>query len=582
MSMKRFFLALFSWGVASMVWGQGVVQPLTLQPGWNAIYLQVSPEGTADDFFKAWPVPSVSVYNASAFRLGHRFSDSASEATAAGQPFFIWTREASGVSTVGQQVPADSVLVCFNNSGKVFQTEAYGVPAAPRLAWHKSEESGSLNYVGVSVAREGVSVREYFEGQTFSRVYRLGGTAESTPKPTVSLAGMGTALKDGDVVLLPGETVSEWSGVLNVSPQQGVDFGDSRETAAFSVRNDGTAKRTVTVAYGPSEEAGKVPFPEVQWLDETLAAAPEWKPWNEPLSRTLEPGETWEVALALDRSQFGEADAGKTVGGILTFTEDGPSAMRARIPLQAVAKAEPSSWPAGLWVATVTLNRVDRVVNKETVKTRLPSGGQMRFRLLLHVDRAGVCRLLQRVTLAGSYTTDGVFTSALYAGGAKVPTAQEITLRYSCVTLPTDTPVIQAASGTFGAPGPEGNLQPSGGLRFTYTIGANSASNPFRHPYHPDHDGKDWDFATPLSDGRDFAAYQETVKPETFSIDGQVVLQWDKNTVGWRPTENVSGTCHWAYGNAEGTGGLRHEGTIWASGPFVMERVSDDATLILQ
>ena len=582
MNAKGLALTLSLLGATSMALGQGVVQSLTLQPGWNALYLAVSPMGTADDFFASWPVPSVSVHNALAFRLGHRFSDSASEATAAGQPFFIWTREAPGVSTVGQQVPGDSVLVCFNNSGKVFQTDVYGVPVAPRLAWHKSEESGSLNYVGVSVAREGVSVREYFEGQTFSRVYRLSGPAESTPKPTVSLAGMNTALRDGDVVLLPGETVSEWSGVLNVSPSQGVNFGDSRETAAFSIRNDGMAKRTVTVAYGPSEGGAQVPFPEVQWRDETLAAAPTWKPWVEPISRTLEPGETWEVALALDRSQFREADAGKAVGGILTFTEDGPSAMRARIPLQAVAKAEPSAWPAGLWVVTVTLNRVDRVVNKETVKNRLPAGGKMRFRLLLHVDRAGVCRLLQRVTLAGSYTSDGVFTSALYAGGAKVPTAQEITLRYSCVTLPTDTPVIRATSGAFGAPGPEGNFQPSGGLRFTYTIGANSASNPFHHPYHPDHDGKAWDFATPLPDGRAFEAYQETVKPETFSIDGQVVLQWGKEAGKWRPTEQVTGTCHWAYGNAEGSGGLRHEGTIWASGPFVMERVSDDATLILQ
>ena len=110
MSMKRFFLALFSWGVASMIWGQGVVQPLTLQPGWNAIYLQVSPEGTADDFFKAWPVPSVSVYNASAFRLGHRFSDSASEATAAGLVNLKGHRSVGGMrASIYNAMPVEGV-----------------------------------------------------------------------------------------------------------------------------------------------------------------------------------------------------------------------------------------------------------------------------------------------------------------------------------------------------------------------------------------------------------------------------------------------------------------------------------------
>lgn len=575
--------------VAPEVLGQTVSQTLTLQPGWNAIYLHVSPSATADDFFANWPVPSVSIYNASAIRLGHRFTNSVTDVTAAGQPFYIWTRETTGVSSVGKTVPGDSVLVCFNQSGAVFTVEAQGTPVAPRIAWHDSEESGVFNYVGISLASNSVRVKDYFEGKTFTKVYRYGGTSESDPKALVELKGMNAEIEDGDVLLLPGSDVSTWSGVLNVSPQYGVDFGKTSEISGITVRNDGTESRTVTISY----DEGGVTKPTIQYYEDTLVAAPEWKTWEEPLSRTLEAGDSWTLMLALDRSQFTETDAGATVGGILTVTEDGASLMKAQVPLTATAQAMASSYPTGLWIAEVELNKVDRVVSDTTIHRALSAGGRMRFRLILHVDSEGVCKLLQRVTLSGSYAQDGSFSYDLYAGGAVVPSAHEITLRYSCVTLPTDVPVIDATSGTFGATltgsaTDYGATGPAGGLRFDYTIDAKSSSNPFYHPHHPDHDGLDWDFSTELKDGRDFTAYEQTVKPETFSFDGQVLLFWDSNSSEWKPTESVTGSCFWAYGNGTDAsadadvGGLRHEGTIWASGTFTMQRISENATLKLE
>ena len=71
------------------------------------------------------------------------------------------------------------------------------------------------------------------------------------------------------------------------------------------------------------------------------------------------------------------------------------------------------------------------------------------------------------------------------------------------------------------------------------------------------------------------------MKPETFSFDNQFVLQWDTDSSSWNPTENVSGKCFFGLGNRDGSGGLRHEGAIWASGTFTMDRVIDLSSLVL-
>ncbi len=558
-----------------MGWAAGhppsISQTITLEPGWNAVYLRVTPNVPLQEFFREWPVPSINIYNTNALYAAQRFDVSPTEETAAPQLFATYSKN-SGISTIGSKLPGDSILVCFNNSSERFVYEAKGAPVAPRIAWHKTEESDSLNYVAVSIVESATKpkLRDYFDDMKFTKVYRYGGTLEAEPKAITVLKGMDEALSDKAVFLVPSDSVSEWSGVLYVSPQMGVSFGDTYETSGLTIRNDGTEERTVTVVYDYAED--NLLRPEISILDDTIRAAPVWKVWKDPISRKLSAGESWTILLALNREQFKDEDASKTVGGILTITEDGASQMRVQVPLQAVAKRSVSTYPAGLWVATVTLNRVDRIVNKSTIHKDIPAGGTLTFRLLLHVDEHGICRLLQRVTLAGQVSEDGSLTSALYAGGVTIPSVHEVTLRYSCVTLPTDMPVIPATAGNFG--------NTTSGLNFNYTIGANSASNPFHHPYHPDHDGKAWDFETPLPDGIDPNAYLADTKPETFTIHGQVQLIWDEANANWKPTNSLTGTCRWGYGNKDNAGGLRHEGTLWASGRFVMEQVSTDPDLI--
>ena len=52
---------------------QGDAQRITLKPGWNAVYVEVSPEGSAADIFASWPVDSVGVYDPASFLSTRQF-----------------------------------------------------------------------------------------------------------------------------------------------------------------------------------------------------------------------------------------------------------------------------------------------------------------------------------------------------------------------------------------------------------------------------------------------------------------------------------------------------------------------------
>ena len=130
-----------------------------------------------------------------------------------------------------------------------------------------------------------------------------------------------------------------------------------------------------------------------------------------------------------------------------------------------------------------------------------------------------------------------------------------------------DTPVVEAG-GTFGA----------GTLAFAYTIQPAGRSNPFHHPFHPDHDGLNAYFDGAAPSGDDFANYAGSVKPETFSIGNVIELTWAAGgsaAAAWNPEEVSSGTCVWRLKN------VRRQGDVVARGTFQLKRISPVGVLHL-
>lgn len=547
-------------------------QTIHLRTGWNAFYLKISPEGTADQIFASWPVNEVGMYDAAAFTATRQFAAGLNTEGVSAPAMRVWRRGNQDASTF-VSVNGNSVYTCYATQN--YDVTLYGVPDAMRMSWHPVDDNTSLlNYAGVSIDSTSASVpfAQYFSGLNAGVTYRKQIYGNDSTAPQLQPFNA-TTVTDGAVLLMDASVASDWSGVLFVTPASGVNFSTNRNTSSVSVRNDGATARSVRISLRAGDRPNNVPalpLPTVMWRD-TLTLD-DWHAsiTTTPPTRTLEPGQTWTVDLALDRTQFEGVSAGTVYGGLLQFTDttSGGSRFQTTVMLRAVsdgAATVRSDWPAGLWLCEASLDRATFIVDDGTVvdvdtenQYRSKAGGRMDVRLPVHVDSEGNLRLCQRVSVVSD--ANGVF--GLYAGGAAFPAGSSEHIRLSSVVLPTDLPVVNGA-GTFGD-----------NAAFAFVVGEQSKVNPFRHALHPSHDGLRTDFSTPAPSGDIPSNYMDTVKPELFSVSNTVELVWDANAgTKWTPTETLKGTCTWTFS------GLRRESDLRARGPFTMHRISKDPVL---
>ena len=552
-------------------------QSLSLVQGWNAVYVEVAPDAAADDLFADWPVDHVGLYDPASFLATRQFGADWDSEGLTGSSMALWKRgfpEASSFS----RVPAGSVLVtyCTNESHSV---TLRGAPAAPRTTWHVSGTNAVYNFFGFSTTQQ-TDISAYLEGSPCEGVksrayYRIvGDNLDAGPDP-LEVRTWNSKVSDGDVLLLPSDDLSDWSGVLFVSPMNGVDFGQDGVKATLTVRNDGKSPRTVSVALEQAANAAELQLSgtlplclHVRDADVARTNAA----WSAALSgygpvakKELAPDETWRLEFGLDRTAFSSLVKGLSFGALLRITEDGDSHAKVVVPLAGETSGvvvPDAALPVGLWVADVQFDHV--LAPGSTVGTE--TGGAAKLRLPIHIDANGKVRLLQRVVTAGEIAADGTYTYRLYAGSAVVPSTATMVTRISAVCLPTETPVIEAAGESDSV------------IAFSFTVAADGATSILRHPLHPQHDGLRWDFSTPAPSGDDFQNYKGDVKPETFSVGNRIEMSFGLNggEAAWNPEGTKSGTCRWTFS------GLMRQGNIVLSGPMTVKRVSSVAEIVLE
>ena len=522
--------------------GQQIEQTITLSNGWNAVYVSVAPSGTADEVFADWPVWSVSAYNAQAFLSTASTAGGKTGESVVNAPYWIWSREA-GEANMLNSLAADTVLCCYSTNKAPFTATLRGVPSAPRIAWHATQtgNSATLNVLGVRL-NGSVRLSDWLAGSPATpggMVYRIAGTNDASPtfiSPSVGFTGnKPVVIGDGAVLYVPGSEVGDWSGPLYIMPRAGIDFGADCMVDELSVHNDGAAEKTVNITYIDSVDG--MTRPDLLYREsygETASA--DWQPLAHALTRSIATGETWRVVFALDRTKL--ANTEQKIGGILRIEETGGTQTLAWVPVSAKDVKPVSIWPQGLWVANLTLSKVSFYKADANRTDGVTAGGRMKLNVYVRVETNGTAHLLQRATVNGT--------------------------RLSSAVLPVDLPDTPAASGTFGAT--------DFPLTFTYTIGATSPSNPFRHALHPLFDNKQMDFKTPAPDGDNVTNYVGSVKPESFSIGGRVEFLFNETAAtAWTPVEKLSGSCKWIYT------GVRRDGPVVAEGTFTMQRIAPNA-----
>ena len=564
-----------------------LTQNLTLSYGWNAVYLEVSPTQTLDEVFASWPMESVGFYDPAAFLVTRQFGDGIGRREVSMQPVAQWHRNIPEASDA-KRIPAGSVAILFSTNTTATAVSLTGVPAAPRTTWHVTDANEVYNFVGFSLqSGETVSPAAYlagFDGDFVkSGFFKVAGRTPGR-SPDITEVYASDKVRDGEVRLAASSAQSDWSGALFVSPMNGIDFGTEGVRSTLSVRNDGDAARTVAVSLlrpgdvGSAGPWGDFALPDTAMHLRDADVALTNAAWHqaEPdqtsrvvATKRIDAGETWKIEFGLDRGALPAAAKGAAFGALLRITDaDGASKMRVDVPMVGAASGTDTAstaWPAGLWIADVAFDTILAPGAKAETRT----GGSAKVRLPIHIDANGDVRLLQRVVAAGDTAADGTFAYRLYAGNAEIPNTAEVALRISAVTLPTETPVVEAESG--------GSFSDNG-VAFAFTVAGDGATSLLRHPLHPQHDGMRWDFTTAAPSGDDFQNYKGDVKPETFSVSCRIVflLDLDGDEAPWNPERSKTGKCRWTFSN------LMRQGDIVISGPMTLKRVAPYADIVME
>jgi hypothetical protein len=580
--MKRINLFLFlsaAVGLLLPAWGQKANQTVTLSRGWNAVHLRVSPEETSDVVFNNWPVQDVYKVLDTSFLQTSQFSTDINEEGVPRPAFATWSR--TGDRRLSFPGVSAGVYLCYSTVTTNVSFKVLGTPVVPTMPWHKADSytnsltKASYNLFGISMA-SGASViySNYMAGADFmyTAIGKIGGTSLEGPSFLASTPTDVSKASDGAVLALDASAVSDWPGAMEVTPQSGLLFGRDLSQLTLGIRNRSAAALSIQVKYAQGDE------PNATLLLPLLYWSPTASCWtNLPATLTFSNVATNGLALlhvAIDRKALNQVSAaGSKQTGIFTITDTGLSKMMVKVPVSAITTGTNdltrADWPAGLWVGEMVFGSVSYYSSDSSQPEDFPSGGKMKLRAIVHVEASGAVRLLQRVTLATSLTTNQVegldvpnVQTALYAGTQAMPAGATLT-RISSAAMDIDNPVVEmAGGGAFG----------TGTLSFSYTIAPGGRSNPFHHPFHPDHDGLAFDFLGAAPAGDDIANYGGTIKPETFSIGNTIELTWAANPgmalTAWNPSETSTGTCRWLIKN------VRRQGDVVVSGQFQLKRIT--------
>ena len=497
-------------------------ETMTLEDGWNAIYLESTPTNAlCSEFFAGSPVVRVASYQSDAYSSTRQLADDGTEIAQKPISYYVWLPDDETASTMAALAGGRVYMIYATNTWK---RTFLGVPAAPRQTWRAtSGETGLMNLVGVSVdTNDTVTAKSYFGegpfGAASGTAYKVAGTNKQAPSfLSMGIIG-GSALQGGKAYALTATKDGEWPGVIGVKSGS-VYFGADANYETLTVKNCGTTNHTfrITMVRSALEEDTPLPpqslfrrLPRVDAISE-----PDYTNVEENVEWTvsLEPDAISEQVFKIDRSKL---DNGITYSAILTIEDLGTSKMRVRLPIVVRHAATGAvAYPAGLWVGEIALSQVSELGDTNCVPVK--AGGTLKMSVMMHVGTNGTCRLLQRAVTG--VDTNG--TARLFSDLENVPSEIENPRRISTVMMSVDTPVVEATAASENSDSEFGK-----DIEFLWTVAPTARDNPFRHAWHPDHDGKKADYSDYLPAGDDASLYANPVKPELWSIHNRLVFSW--------------------------------------------------------
>ncbi|MCX7004256.1 MAG: hypothetical protein NTV22_13425 [bacterium] len=558
------YAAVFCVVCAIGVQAQWVSQTVALQPGWNAVFLEVTPLSNACAAVFADPaIESVWAWNRR-FQPMQFVRDPAT--LLPGQPEWLtW-------------LPAAHPQAFLNNLWQVDGQRAYlikcrdevtpaplvitGRAAVPSTTWYPD----SFNLVGFFVE----------EQAPLSFAQLLAASSAHAGQPVYALDRAGhwqqvdaaaTPVVRGQAYWIRCAGASTFTGPLQVSARgaKALDFSTMLSEQELRVKNVSASTRTVlltqqasaTPPAGAPALAGSVPLS--YWLADPARMRFMWEPLQGTLTHTLAPGQEWVVQLLVRRPDMTASQgAGAEYQSLLQIRDS--SGMQVLAPIMATRSAtlDQALPRAGLWVGNVLLDQVSDV-NGATTPSATPS--PLRFRVIVHQDSNGVVRLLQHATVMLART--GATTNmVIVANDDLIP--QYVPAQQDSTTVAGQ----RFSSVVFGFTQPQA-LQFNAATRIlttALTIDYNDRLSPFKHLYHPDHNNLD-NYTTTLPQG-----VQSFTVTRTMTMAFSATPVGGASQAGWGDTF-VGGVYR------EALDGLYHK-TLNVQGTYVLQFVSPITTLL--
>ena len=543
-----------------------IEERVTLSAGWNAVMLEATPENRMPEvFFENWPVDRAYCILNEPTVVRAQYDEENNLIETPELTTLVWNRAFAGddnVNTLDQILGGRCYFIhCPTNGPQAisgqFAASFLGAPRPPDFAWCKTlgdDTNETLNVVGALLAKgqTKVNATKYFgDGGPFSgTVYKF------MPRPaTGELALLPVTSKDlesrGIYALTASRTCDYWPGAIGFPGTKFPGYGLSplNWSQPLAICNLSASSRTFRLTLEASASSEHA-FPP---LDAAKTPVSAYYPEDEGAwTKNLKPGDQWDVEfesgaswsqwLRLDCTRL---DTNLTYGAVLCVedvTASKSSLMRVRVPI-VVEDVELGGSPdapldaTGLWAGTITLDRVSSLTNE----TPYAAAGAMTANVLVHVpsvpsNNVQRAELLQHVALANYGISNELFRTVEAAeadpnvqGVRRISTAMMSTAnaKVSDVYIISNF-VKKAGTGELQLIVTT-NIYGFGTQKclFKWTITPKTKDHPYRHAWHPDHDGLSADYSADAPDGDQYINYAGgIVKPELWSINNELVFAW--------------------------------------------------------
>ena len=542
-----------------------ISETVTVSKGWNAVYIESTPENPdAAAFFADLAVTKASCYLSSVYSTTAQLADDGREISQKPVSHLVYDLHDEVNSTLKNIVGGQCYFLFATNAAiRTF----LGVPQLPHVSWQVSA-GGFATFAPVSApVGESMLSTTYFGegpcGATHAGVpHSVWGSDPVAPSiAPVNAFNRKPKVEGGKVYAFESDAAGEWPGVIDVATDLGgLDFSDGVAKASVIVRNAGTQEREVRLSLADSAREGDVRPQLFIYIPPGAASRSSWTEFAST-NVVLSAGESRTFVFQCDKSAMAD---GVNYAAVLAVEDLSGTKMRVRLPVSAVKDVEregAGAYPTGLWIGQARMTQVSDV--EGNLKK---AGGEMKGTLLLHVDGEGKTTLLQRIVVAQEKDADGAWRTTLYGDLDDVPSGVAAR-RVSSVFIDTANRAVPGEANTDTSASEFGRE-----ATFRFTVDERSKENPFRHPWHPDHDGKQADYSAPSPSGDVPSNFIGSIKPESFSVTNQVVFAWSddngRNTYSKTPEETTFGRLDWKL-----TGLAKHP--IMMRGIFALKRVCD-------